>query len=107
MIQGTTWAFANNKTKFGQFDIRLDQLASSQKMMEVQIGQIVNKVGVLEHGSLPSPTYINGKEHCKAITLRNGRELPEVEVVMPDNKVLSKEDELVEAEVEISEKVVE
>ena len=107
MIQGTTGAFANIETKFGQFDSRLDQLASSQKMMEVQIGQIANKVGVREHGSLPSQTDINGKEHCKAITLRNGRELPEVEVVKPDKKVLSKEDELVEAEVEISEKVVE
>nr|XP_017239909.1 PREDICTED: uncharacterized protein LOC108212702 [Daucus carota subsp. sativus] len=47
-------------------------------MLEMQIGQIANKVGAREQGSLPSQPDVNVKEHCKAITLRSGRELPEV-----------------------------
>ncbi|XP_017250617.2 uncharacterized protein LOC108221232 [Daucus carota subsp. sativus] len=76
MIQGTTGAFANIETKFEKVESRIDQIASSQKMLEMQIGQIANKVGVREQGSLPSQPDV--KEHCKAITLRSGRELPEV-----------------------------
>ncbi|XP_017221328.1 uncharacterized protein LOC108198059 [Daucus carota subsp. sativus] len=47
-------------------------------MLEMQIGQIANKVGVRDQGSLPSQPDVNVKEHCKAITLRSGRELPEI-----------------------------
>ena len=105
MIQGTNEAFANIETKFEKVESRHDQMASSQKMLETQIGQVANKVGVHEQGSLPSQPDPNGKEYCKAITLRNGRELPEIEAIKPKEKVLSKEDEIVEAEVENSEKV--
>ncbi|XP_074355759.1 uncharacterized protein LOC141695411 [Apium graveolens] len=105
MMQGTTRAFANIETKFDKVESRLDQMMSSQKMLENQIGQIANKVGVREQGSLPSQPDPNGKEHCKAITLRNGRELPEIEAIKPKEKVLSKEDEIVEAEMENSKKV--
>nr|XP_017233145.1 PREDICTED: uncharacterized protein LOC108207196 [Daucus carota subsp. sativus] len=104
MIEGTTGAFANMETKFEKVESRLDQMASSQKMLEVQIGQIANKVGVREQGSPPSQPDLNGNEHCKAITLRNGRELPEVEAVKRNEKAPSKKDELVESEAEISEK---
>nr|XP_017227762.1 PREDICTED: uncharacterized protein LOC108203369 [Daucus carota subsp. sativus] len=104
MIQGTTGAFANMETKFEKVESRLDQMASSQKMLEVQIGQIANKVGVREQGSLPSQPDLKGNEQCKAITLRNGRELPEVEVVKRNEKAPSKKDELVESEAEISKK---
>ncbi|XP_017227876.2 uncharacterized protein LOC108203452 [Daucus carota subsp. sativus] len=80
MIQGTTGAFANIETKFEKVESRIDQIASSQKMLEMQIGQIANKVGVREQGSLPSQPDVNAQEHCKAITLRSGKELPEVRV---------------------------
>ncbi|XP_074374060.1 uncharacterized protein LOC141714440 [Apium graveolens] len=55
MIQGTTGAFTNIDTKFEKAESRLDHMASSQTMLESQIGQI-----------------------CKAIILRNGRELPKI-----------------------------
>ena len=96
MIQGTTRAFANMETKFEKVESRLDQMASSQKMLEVQFGQIANKVGVCEQGSLPSQPDLNGNEHCKPITLRNGRELPEVEAVKRNDKAPLKKDKLVE-----------
>nr|XP_017239591.1 PREDICTED: uncharacterized protein LOC108212377 [Daucus carota subsp. sativus] len=104
MIQGTTGAFANMETKFEKLESRLDHMASSQKMLEDQIGQIANKVGVREQGSLPSQPDLKGNEQCKAITLRNGRELPEVEAVKHNEKAPSKKDKLVESEVEVSEK---
>ena len=69
MIQGTTGAFANMETKFEKVESRLDQMASSQKMLEVQIGQIANKVGVREQGSLPSQPDLKGNEQCKACLL--------------------------------------
>ncbi|XP_063949969.1 uncharacterized protein LOC135152794 [Daucus carota subsp. sativus] len=47
-------------------------------MLEMQISQIANKIGVREQGSLPSQPDVNVKEHGKAIMLRSGRELPEV-----------------------------
>ncbi|XP_074377951.1 uncharacterized protein LOC141719468 [Apium graveolens] len=78
MIQGTIGAFANIETKFEKVESRLDQMASSQKMLESQIGQIANKIGMREQGALPSQPDVNIKEQCKAITLRNGRELPEI-----------------------------
>ncbi|XP_074336546.1 uncharacterized protein LOC141673699 [Apium graveolens] len=53
-------------------------MALSQKMLESQIGQIANKIGMCEQGALPSPPDVNIKEQCEAITLRNGRELPEI-----------------------------
>ncbi|XP_017250616.1 uncharacterized protein LOC108221231 [Daucus carota subsp. sativus] len=77
MIQGTTRAFDNIETKFEKVESRIDQIDSSQKMLEMQIGQIANKVGVRDQGSLPSQPDVNVKEHCKAITLRSGRELPD------------------------------
>ena len=46
MIQGTSGAFGNIETKFGQLDTRLDHIASSQKMLKVQIEQIANKISV-------------------------------------------------------------
>ncbi|XP_074327014.1 uncharacterized protein LOC141664955 [Apium graveolens] len=61
MIQGTTGAFANIETKFEKVESRLDQMTSSQKMLETQIGQIANKVGVREQGSLPSQPDPNEK----------------------------------------------
>ncbi|XP_074336311.1 uncharacterized protein LOC141673459 [Apium graveolens] len=78
MIQGTTGGFANIETKFEKVESRIDQMASSQKMLESQIGQITNKGVVREQGAHPSQPDVNVKEQCKAITLRSGRELPEI-----------------------------
>ena len=98
MIQGNSGAFANMETKFEKVESRLDQMASSQKMLEVQIGQIANTVGVRVQGSLPNQPDLNGKEHCRAITFRNGREFFKVEAVKRNEKAPSKKDELVEFE---------
>ncbi|XP_017239910.2 uncharacterized protein LOC108212703 [Daucus carota subsp. sativus] len=107
MIQGTTGAFANIETKFEKVESRIDQIASSQKMLEMQIGQIANKVGVREQGSLPSQPDVNAQEHCKAITLRSGRELPEVRAPeLNDATLPPKKRKSYQTTVKIAEKIV-
>ncbi|XP_063941512.1 uncharacterized protein LOC135149663 [Daucus carota subsp. sativus] len=107
MIQGTTGAFANIETKFEKVESRIDQIASSQKMLEMQIGQIANKVGVRDQGSLPSQPDVNVKEHCKAITLRSGRELPEVKAPQLNDATLPpKKRKSYQTTVKIAEKIV-
>ncbi|XP_062085900.1 uncharacterized protein LOC133792007 [Humulus lupulus] len=52
--------------------------AASLRNLEIQVGQLANEMGSRPQGSLPSDT-INprreGKEECKAINLRSGKEL--------------------------------
>ncbi|XP_062104022.1 uncharacterized protein LOC133815169 [Humulus lupulus] len=52
--------------------------AASLRNLEIQVGQLANEMRSRPQGSLPSDT-INprgeGKEECKAITLRSGKEL--------------------------------
>ncbi|XP_062075567.1 uncharacterized protein LOC133779647 [Humulus lupulus] len=52
--------------------------AASLRNLENQVGQLANELRNRPHGTLPSDTENPrsiGKEHCKAVTLRNGKEL--------------------------------
>ena len=67
---------------------QLNNQAAQLRNLEVQMGQMANLLTERKHGSLPSNSEVNprgeGKECCKAITLRSGRELeipePQLEV---------------------------
>ena len=58
---------------------QLNNQAAQLRNREVQIGQIANLLTKRQQGSLPSNSEIKprseGKEYCKAITLRSGREV--------------------------------
>ena len=58
---------------------QLNNQAAHLRNLEVQIGQMASLLAERQHGSLPSNPEVNprgeGKEYCKAITLRSGREL--------------------------------
>ncbi|GMN62699.1 hypothetical protein TIFTF001_031772 [Ficus carica] len=59
-------------------DARVQSHDATLRTLENQIGQIANALNVRPQGSLPSNTEDprrEGKEHCKAILLRNGREI--------------------------------
>nr|GMN32296.1 hypothetical protein TIFTF001_044671 [Ficus carica] len=59
-------------------DARVQSHNATLRSLENQIGQIANALNVRSQGSLPSNTEDprrEGKEHCKAILLRNGREI--------------------------------
>ena len=47
--------------------------------LENQVGQLVSNLSKRPQGGLPSNTQKNPREEVNAVTLRNGRELPEVE----------------------------
>ena len=51
-----------------------NQNASIQNL-EVQISQLANQLNGRPQGNLPSTTEVNPIEHCKAITLKSGKEL--------------------------------
>ncbi|XP_038696665.1 uncharacterized protein LOC119993559 [Tripterygium wilfordii] len=75
-------ALANNTNNFiSKTDSALQTQASlihnqgaSIRNLEIQVGQLANALSSREKGGLPSQTEVNpkGKNHCYAITLRNG-----------------------------------
>lgn len=62
-----------------QVDLNVKSQAVSIKNLENQMGQLAHAINNRPQGALPSDTEVNpksnGKEHCKAITLRSGKEL--------------------------------
>ena len=70
-----------NETKVNMQNLatQLNNQAAQLRNLEVQMGQMANLLMERQHGSLPSNSEVNpreeGKEYCKAITLRSGREL--------------------------------
>ena len=58
---------------------QLNNQAAQLRNLEVQMGQMANLLVERQRGSLPSNSEVKprgeGKEYCKAITLRSGREL--------------------------------
>ena len=55
---------------------QLSNQAAQLRNLEVQMGQMANLLTERQQGSLPSNSEVNprgeGKEYCKAITLRSG-----------------------------------
>ncbi|KAL2922137.1 UDP-3-O-acylglucosamine N-acyltransferase [Bienertia sinuspersici] len=64
--------------RFIKLENKVDQLATSNKNIEIQIGQLANAINSRSQESLPSKTYVNPKEQCNAVTLRNYKESDEV-----------------------------
>lgn len=59
-------------------DALIQSQAASLRNLENQVGQLANELRTRPHGALPSDTENpkrDGKEHCKAIALKNGKEL--------------------------------
>ena len=58
---------------------QLNNQAAQLRNLEVHMGQMASLLAERQPGSLPSNSEVNpsgeGKEYCKAITLRSGREL--------------------------------
>ncbi|XP_028799535.1 uncharacterized protein LOC114754862 [Neltuma alba] len=69
-------ARAENKATFSLHETAI-------KNLEVQMGQLASQMNVLTRSSLPSDTIPNpkrdGNEECKAISLRSGKQLPDIQ----------------------------
>ena len=78
---------------------QLNNQEAQLRNLEVQMGQMASLLTERQHGSFPSNLEANpreeGKEYCKAITIRSGRELeilwqqPAVEEAKVNNKIRS------------------
>ena len=59
-------------------DVVIQSQAASLRNLEIQIGQLANELRNRPQGTLPSDTENprrDGKEHCKVVTLRSGKNL--------------------------------
>ena len=54
-------------------------MEASLRNLENQVGQLASNLSRRLHGTLPSNTEKNPREEVNTVTLRNGRELEEVE----------------------------
>ena len=68
----------------------LSNQSAQIRNIEVQLKQMASRMNERKQGLLPSTSEVNprreGKEHCKAVTLRSGKELePPKEVEKPMN----------------------
>ena len=48
---------------------------ATMKSLETQVGQLANELKNQQKGKFPSDTEQNPRDHCKAITLRSGKEV--------------------------------
>ena len=67
------------KSYINSNETRLKNQKAYLKNLENQVGQLANLLFERSHGALPSNTEKNPREEAKAVTLRNVRELEEVE----------------------------
>ena len=87
-------AFMNEtKANMQQQATQLNNQAAQLRSLEAQMGQMANLLTERQQGSLPSNSEINprgeGKEYCKAITLRSGKELeiPESQLAVREHEI--------------------
>ena len=87
-------AFMNEtKANMQQQATQLNNQAAQLRNFEVQMGQMASLLTERQQGSLPSNSEVNprgeGKEYCKAITLRSGKELeiPEPQLAVRELKI--------------------
>ena len=67
------------KSYINSNETKLKNQEAFLKNLENQVGQLANLLSERSHGALPSNKNKNPREEAKAVTLRNRRELEEVE----------------------------
>ncbi|XP_048494419.1 uncharacterized protein LOC104887343 [Beta vulgaris subsp. vulgaris] len=84
-----------------KLETKVDQIAISNRNVELQLGKLANAINSRSQGVLPSKTEVNPKQHYNAVTLRNGKELSSIKSTIKENEVANeseKEKENYEAE---------
>lgn len=61
--------------RFEKLEAKIDQVAIHNKNLEMQLGQLASFSRNKTQGNLPNKIKVNPKEHCKAITLRSGKQV--------------------------------
>ena len=68
-----------NAQKWNKQEVANQNIGASLKNLETQLGQLVNTLSRRPQVTFPSNTEKNPREEINAITLKNGKELEEVE----------------------------
>jgi hypothetical protein len=74
-IVETRGRFNKDEARLDNIETHCNNMNATMKSLEVQIGQLANAVKGQSSGNFPSDTEPNPKDHCKAITLRSGKEV--------------------------------
>ncbi|XP_048492988.1 uncharacterized protein LOC125493566 [Beta vulgaris subsp. vulgaris] len=88
-----SWELATEKLanatseRIEKLETKIDQIAISNRNVELQLGQLATAINSRNQGALPSKTEVNPKQHCNAVTLRNGKELSNIKSTMKENEV--------------------
>ena len=77
--------FKQYEENFKRIDASLDQLATQSKMLENQIASQASSSNFWQIGKFPIQIE-NLKEHVNAVTLRSGKQLPEVKHKIEESK---------------------
>ena len=57
------------------FETHCTNMNATMKTLETQVGQLANELKNQQNGKIHSDTEQNPRDHCKAITLRSGKEV--------------------------------
>ena len=74
-----------HKEIFQQHDAKFDQIFTHLKLLDNQVASQASSSNFCQPGHFPSQPQ-NLREHAQAITLRSGKNLPEVEVKDKDQE---------------------
>ncbi|XP_024029937.1 uncharacterized protein LOC112094091 [Morus notabilis] len=74
-IVETRGRFNKDEARLDNIETHCNNMNATMKSLEVKIGQLANAVKGQSSGKFPSDTEPNSKDHCKAITLRSGKEV--------------------------------
>ena len=100
-------AFMNEtKANMQQQATQLNNQAAQLRSLEAQMGQMANLLTERQQGSLPSNSEINpkgeGKEYCKAVTLRSGKELeiPESQLAVREQEIKDQDQSILQDQIQ-------
>ncbi|XP_022868727.1 uncharacterized protein LOC111388274 [Olea europaea var. sylvestris] len=92
-ISETRSRFNKDKSRLDNIETHVSNMGATMKNLEVQIGQLATSMKSQQQGKFPSDTEVNPKEHCKAVILRNGKQVGESEPTEESNPTPDKEKE--------------
>ncbi|KAL5545044.1 hypothetical protein UlMin_008828 [Ulmus minor] len=82
-VEETKARFKKHDSGLDKIETHYSNMGDTMKNLEVQIGKLATTINAQERGTFPSNSEMNPKEQCKAITLRNGREIE----MSPSNEI--------------------
>ena len=74
-ITETRGRFTKDEARLESIETHCSNLNATMKNLETQMGQLASELKNQQKGKFPSDAEQNPRDHCKAITLRSGKEV--------------------------------